>query len=118
MALPDCTLAVLRRRRRLPDARRAAALDALVVLTLGDDAAYLRRLPEPGRWQGLQRRDKPAPLSMRSTTLANERQTTALLVYAKTGASSFERLSLAGKLLRELAARKPEIGRASCEQRV
>jgi len=109
MALPDCTLAVLRRRRMLPDARRAAALDALVVLTLGDDAAYLRRLPEPGRWQGLQRRDKPAPLSMRSTTLANERQTTALLAYAKTGASSFERLSLAGKLLRELAARKPGV---------
>jgi leucyl aminopeptidase len=107
MTLPDVTLAVLRRRRALPTGRRAAALDALVVLTLPDDAAFLRRLPEPARWQGLQRRDKPGPLSSRSTTLANVRQTFAQLAYAKPGASSFERLSVAGKLMRELAARKP-----------
>jgi len=109
MALPDCTLAVLRRRRTLPGARRAAALDALVVLTVADDAAFLRRLPEPARWQGLQRRDKPAPLCSRSTTLGNERQTVALLGYVKAGASSFERLALAGRLLRELAGRKPGV---------
>jgi leucyl aminopeptidase len=109
MALPDCTLAVLRRRRTPPSGRRAAALDALVVLTVADDTTFLRRLPEPVRWQGLQRRDKPAPLSSRSTTLANERQTAALLGYVKTGASSFERLALAGRLLRELAARKPGV---------
>jgi leucyl aminopeptidase len=109
MTLPDCTLAVLRRRRTLPDGRRAAALDALVVLTLPDDAAFLRRLPEPERWQGLQRRDKPAPLCSRSTTLANARQSLAQLAYVKAGASSFERLSLAGRLLRELAARKPGV---------
>jgi len=107
MALPDCTLAVLRRRRTLPDGHRAAALDALVVLTVPNDAAFLRRLPEPGRWQALQRRDKPAALTSRSTTLANERQSLAQLAYVKAGASSFERLSLAGRLLRELAARKP-----------
>jgi len=109
MTLPDCTLAVLRRRRTLPSERRAAALDALIVLTLPDDAAFLRRLPEPGRWQGLQRRDVAAPLSSRSTTLSNERQTAATLAYVKPGASSFERLSMAGKLLRELAARKPGV---------
>jgi leucyl aminopeptidase len=107
MTLPDCTLAVLRRRRTLPSARRAAALDALIVLTLPDDAAFLRRLPDAGRWQGLQRRESPAALSSRSTTLSNERQTVALLAYAKPGASSFERLGLAGRLLRELATRKP-----------
>jgi leucyl aminopeptidase len=107
MTLPDCTLAVLRRRRTLPNGPRAGALDALVVLTLPDDAAFLRRLPEPGRWQGLQRRDKPTPLGSRSTTLANARQTFAQLAYVKAGATSFERLSLAGRLLRELAARKP-----------
>ena len=107
MTLPDCTLAVLRRRRTLPDGRRAAALDALVVLTLPNDAAFLRRLPEPARWQGLQRRARPTALSSRSTTLANSRQSFAQLAYVKAGASSFERLSLAGRLLRELAARKP-----------
>ncbi|HEY4974228.1 MAG TPA: M17 family metallopeptidase [Steroidobacteraceae bacterium] len=107
MTLPDCTLAVLQRRRTLPNGPRAGALDALVVLTLPDDAAFLRRLPEPGRWQALQRRDKPAVLTSRSTTLANVRQTFAQLAYVKAGASSFERLSLAGRLLRELAPRKP-----------
>jgi leucyl aminopeptidase len=109
MALPDCTLAVLQRRRTLPNGHRAAALDALVVLTLPHDSAFLRRLPETGRWQGLQRRDRPTALSSRSTTLANARQTLAQLAYAKAGASSFERLSLAGRLLRELAARKPGV---------
>jgi leucyl aminopeptidase len=107
MTLPDCTLAVLQRRRTLPNGARASTLDALVVLTLPDDAAFLRRLPEPSRWQGLQRRDKPAALSSRSTTLANARQTFVQLAYVKAGASSFERLTLAGRLLREIAARKP-----------
>ncbi len=107
MTLPDCTLAVLHRRRALPNDRRAAALDALVVLTVPDDVAFLRRLPEPRRWLGLHARDKPVAPGTRATTLANARQTCALLAYAKAGASSFERLSLAGKLLRELAPRQP-----------
>jgi leucyl aminopeptidase len=46
---------------------------------------------------------------MRNTTLGNGRQTFAQLAYVKAGASSFERLSLAGKLLRELAPRKPGV---------
>jgi leucyl aminopeptidase len=107
MTLPDCTLPVLRRRRTLPDERRAGALDALVVLTVPDDVAFLRRLPEPRRWLGLHARDKPAALTTRSSTLANARQTLVLLAYAKPGASGFERLHLAGKMLRELTARKP-----------
>jgi leucyl aminopeptidase len=56
----------------------------------------------------LHARAKPAALAWRSTTLANGRQTLAQLGYVKAGASSFERLTLAGKLMRELAARKPE----------
>jgi leucyl aminopeptidase len=109
MTLPDCTLAVLRRRRTLPNARRAAALDALLVITLPDDAAFLQRLPEAGRWQGLQRRQRPVACSSRCTTLSNDRQTLAQLAYVKPGMSGFERLSLAGKLLREIAARKPGV---------
>ena len=108
MTLPDCTLAVLQRRRVLPDERRTASLDALVVLTTSKDVAFLRRLPEARRWLDLHARAKPAALAWRSTTLANSRQTLAQLGYVKAGASSFERLTLAGKLVRELAARKPE----------
>lgn len=107
MTLPDCTLPVLQRRRVLPDERRTAGLDALVVLTAPGDVASLRRLPEARRWLDLHARTKPVALAWRNTTLANSRQTLAQLAYVKAGASSFERLTLAGKLLRELAARKP-----------
>lgn len=107
MTLPDCTLAVLQRRRALPDERRTAGLDALVVLAAPKGVAFLRRLPEARRWLDMHARGKPVALAWRSTTLANSRQTLAQLAYVKAGASTFERLTLAGKLLRELAARKP-----------
>ena len=51
MRLPDLALADLERSRSLPTAARAAALDALLVLALPDDVAFLQRLPEPQRWQ-------------------------------------------------------------------
>ena len=38
MTLPDCSLPLLRRRRALPDQRKSAGLDALVVLTKPDGA--------------------------------------------------------------------------------
>jgi leucyl aminopeptidase len=105
--LPDCTVAALNRRARLPGARSAAALDALLVLASPDDSALWARLPEPQRWHGLRARAKPAALKSHTSTLGNARQTQALLGYAKPGASSFERLSFAGKLVRELSARRP-----------
>jgi leucyl aminopeptidase len=108
MRLPDFKLADLRRTRTLPTPRRVASLDALVVLIPPSDTAFLRRLPESARWLALHARDKAAALKARSTTLANERQTTALLAYARSNLSAFERLSFAGRLLRELAARRPK----------
>jgi leucyl aminopeptidase len=107
MTLPDTTVSALRRRRGLPSARGAAALDAIIVLTPPDDVSWLRRLPEPDRWLGLHAREKAVPLTARSSTLRNERQTSAQLGYVKSGASTFERLTLAAKLLRELAQRRP-----------
>ena len=56
MTLPDCTLAALRRSRALPDARRTAALDALVVLTAPDDAALLRAAARSAALAGLHAR--------------------------------------------------------------
>jgi leucyl aminopeptidase len=107
MRLPDFTLAALRRRRTPPSERAVAALDALVVLIAPSDGAFLRRLPESPRWLALHARDKATALKSRSTTLANARQTLAVLGYVKGDASPFERLSFAGKLLRELAGRRP-----------
>ncbi|HEY1726641.1 MAG TPA: M17 family metallopeptidase [Steroidobacteraceae bacterium] len=107
MTLPDTSVSALRRRRALPSTRSAAALDAIVVLTAPNDVAWLRRLPESDRWLGLHAREKARALTARSSTLGNARQTFVQLGYAKSGASTFERLTLAGKLMRELAHRKP-----------
>jgi leucyl aminopeptidase len=105
--LPDCTLATLRRRPTLPGTRAAAGLDALVVLTAPGESQLWSQLPEPQRWRGLQARAKPAVLKWHAVTLNNVRQTHAVLGYAKPGASAFERLSFAGRLMRELAGRRP-----------
>jgi leucyl aminopeptidase len=105
--LPDCTVAALNRHAKLPGERSAATLDALLVLASPDESALWARLPEPQRWRGLHGRAKPAALKSHSTTLGTGRQTQALLGYAKPEASSFERLSFAGKLVRELSARRP-----------
>ena len=88
MRLPDFTLAGLRRSRTTPTPRRAATLDALVVVLSPSDTALLRRLPESQRWLALHSRDKATALKSRSTTLANERQTSAVIGYAKSDASS------------------------------
>jgi leucyl aminopeptidase len=105
--LPDRTVAALKRRSRLPSERSAATLDALLVLAAPNDTALWSRLPEAQRWRGLHGRAKPAAFKWHATALGNARQTQALLGYAKSTASAFERLSFAGKLVRELAARRP-----------
>jgi leucyl aminopeptidase len=105
--IPDCTVAAVKRHAALPDARAAEALDALVVITAVGDATLWPRLPEPERWRGLSTRSTPAPLKWHATSLANTRQTHAVLGLAKAAASAFERLSFAGKLMAELAGRRP-----------
>jgi leucyl aminopeptidase len=105
--IPDCTLAALRRHSALPDARAAEALDALVVITAVGDTRLLARLPEASRWRALSTRARPAPLKWQATALANTRQTHAVLGLAKPAASAFERLSFAGKLMAEIAGRRP-----------
>jgi len=106
--IPDCTVAALERLPALPDARAAEALDALVVLTAVGDTTLWSRLPESARWRALSRRSRPAPLKWHATALANSRQTHAVLGLAKPGASAFERLSFAGKLMAEISGRKPQ----------
>ena len=45
---------------------------------------------------------------MRTTSLANRRQTLAVLGFLRPQASAFERLALAGRMLKEAAARNPQ----------
>lgn len=88
--------------------RAADALDALLVITPeGTSAKALAQLPGAQRWQELHARRKPRGGTVRSTALANKRQTQAVLGYLKKDASPFDRLALAGRMLKETASRAP-----------
>ena len=90
-----------------PQIRRAAspstgALDALLVIVPpAAGPQTLSSLPEAERWQELHARSAPRSGTLRSTVLANRRHTLAMLGYLGAEASHFERLALAGRLLKE-----------------
>ena len=107
MLLPMNHDIAISRSRAYPGERAAARLDALLVLGRVDVSALLPQLPESGRWQSLQQRTKADAFSLRSTTLANARQTQAVLAFADGEATQFQRLALAGRMLAEIAARRP-----------
>jgi leucyl aminopeptidase len=104
-------------------ARTAGALDVLLVVAPVDaEKELFRQLPENERWQELNARAKPRAGTVRTTVLTNRQQTLAVLGYMGTEASTFERLSLAGRMLKEVAARDPEtiglqaLGKAAAAQ--
>jgi len=71
------------------------------------------RLPESERWQELNARTLSTSKTARSgtvrtTVLTNRRQTLAVLGYIGAKASTFERLSLAGRMLKEASGRNPQ----------
>jgi leucyl aminopeptidase len=107
MLPPSSTAAAITRTQRVPGPRAAGRFDALLVVTGVDAASFLRTLPEAGRWQSLHQRSKAVAGSCRSTTLANERQSAAVIGHAADDASHFQRLTLAGRMLQEVAARRP-----------
>jgi leucyl aminopeptidase len=106
MVLPNFFPTEIHRRRRFPDRRQTDALDALVAVT-GLETRLLDRLPHPESWRQLHRRARAQALSLRVATLPAARQPAAVLAYAKAGATAFERLTLAGKILRTLSERRP-----------
>jgi len=86
-----------------------ATLDALfAIVPWPPGAAALRRLPESARWRELEAHTPPRAGSVRTTVLAGRRHTVAVLGYLASDASAFERLSLAGRMLKEAAARAPQ----------
>jgi leucyl aminopeptidase len=89
--------------------RDLGELDALLaIVPLPATAAAFRRLPESARWRELDARAPAWAATVRTTVLSNHRQTLAVLGYLKDDASAFERLSLAGRMLKESAARNPQ----------
>jgi leucyl aminopeptidase len=86
-----------------------AALDVvLAMLPLPLSDAALRGLPEARRWQELHARSPARAGTVRSTTLGNREHTLAVLGYLKPEASTFERLSLAARMVKEASGRNPE----------
>src|SRR5579883_495608 len=88
---------------------RGGEVDALLAImpeSAGPEA--LAKLPESRRWRDLLARGKPRAGAVRSTTLANRRQTLAVLAFLRPEPSHFERLALAGRMMKEAAARNPQ----------
>ncbi len=81
----------------------------LVVAPEKPEKELFRQLPESERWQELNTRTPPRAGTVRTTALSNRRQTLAVLGYIGANASAFERLTLAGRMLKETASREPEI---------
>ena len=89
--------------------RNADELDVvLAIVALPPAAASWRRCRRPSRWRELHARAAARPGTVRSTLLGNRRHTLAILGYLKSDASAFERLSLAGRMLKEAGARNPQ----------
>jgi len=88
-------------------------LDAILAIVPDSPAKSLfEQLPESERWQGLNARFPSTSKAARSgtvrtTVLANSRQTLAVLGYIGAEASTLERLALAGRMLKEVASRSP-----------
>ncbi len=96
--------------------RNADNLDVLLAIVPPGAAAPLERLPQPARWRELHARAPARSGTVRSAALGNPRHTTAVLGYLRREASTFERLSLAARILKEAAAREPQtVGLAAPE---
>jgi len=92
------------------DPLEADELDALLaIVPHPPGSAAWRHLPHASRWRELDARAPARAGTVRTTALANRRHTLAVLGYLGRDASSFERLSLAGRMLKEAAARNPEV---------
>ncbi len=93
---------------------RGGEVDALlVVMPESAGPASLAKLPESMRWRDLLARERPRAGAVRTTSLANRRQTLAVLGFLGPKASAFERLALAGRMMKEAAARGPRDDRHS-----
>lgn len=88
--------------------RAAGTLDAIVVAVREDAGERVfDELPEAARWRDLRARSPVRPGDVRTSTLANARQTLAVLGFLRAKATPFETLFLAGRLLKETTARRP-----------
>jgi leucyl aminopeptidase len=113
--LPPETLPVVRRRPATASEAGLARADAAAfVLADHDPAVALAKLPHASLWQALYRssaRHGPK-MPLLVARLPNARHTLAAVGFLRAGAGAFERLDLAGRLMRELI--KPGVVTLQC----
>jgi leucyl aminopeptidase len=110
---PESKVSVRRRTTPASETGISRADAVAFVIADADPAGALARLPHARLWQVLHRSSKRAakpPLLV--TRLPNARQTLAVVGFLRAGAGSFERLELAGRLMRELL--KPGVAVLQC----
>lgn len=89
--------------------RPAAAFDAIALLIpVTARKPDFSLLPQPAQWRLLHLRERPQSGQIRSCTLDDARQTVAVVGYLAAEASPFEQLALAGRVMREALARRPQ----------
>jgi leucyl aminopeptidase len=110
---PETKIALRRRTAPASEAGLARADAAVFVIADADPAAAIAGLPHARLWQSLHRSVKRvAKTPLLVTRLPNGRQTLAAVGFLRPGASSFERLELAGKLMSEVV--KPGVVALQC----
>ncbi|MCM2311589.1 MAG: M17 family metallopeptidase [Steroidobacteraceae bacterium] len=110
---PETSIAV--RRRAAPTSEKGLARTdaAAFMVDDRDPAAALAKLPHAALWLALHRKTRRTPgTPLLVTRLPNARHTLVAVGFVAAGASAFERLTLAGKMMRELV--KPGIASLQC----
>jgi leucyl aminopeptidase len=89
---------------------RADDYDAVLAIVAHPATANaFGQLPDSARWRQLDGQAPPRSGTVRTTVLGNRRHTVAVLGYLGRDASAFERLALAGRMLKELGTRAPQV---------
>jgi leucyl aminopeptidase len=100
---PESKIAVRRRRETSSETGVGRADAAAFVVSNHDPAAALAALPHPDLWRTLYARaDRHSKTPLLVSRLPNSRHTLAVVGFLPAGASAFERLELAGRMMRAL----------------
>src|SRR5512135_2699605 len=110
---PETDFALRRRPAAATEAGLSRSDAAAFMIGEADPAAALAQLPHAALWQSLYRKSgRAATPPLLVTRLPNARHTLAAVGFLAAGASAFERLTLAGRLMRELV--KPGVASLQC----
>jgi leucyl aminopeptidase len=106
--LPPAERVVIQQERTRLDSRRLDAHDAvLLVSTEENAAAVLATLPDADVWRALHRAARTRAANVISARAASSKHPVIAIGFAKRSAQMFERLTLSGRLWKEIASCSP-----------